>query len=384
MLSKAMQMTGKIEDEEGTLESLTATEAKTIVYGPSFKADPEKHESDPERLAGGAQEDLIGKIPAGLPFQARLRGPGTVDTPGAVTTDPDWIKYLRCCGWQTATLKSIAIGAVTSGPFRHGETIIGSTSGAVGIVIFNTATGTTPIYYVIVGTVDFSSSELITGGTSGATATTAGSSASAGRCWRPITDPVPSLSAGLNQNGYLEQLAGGRGNVKFSIADGGPGLFDFSFQGADAGQTDEAALEDVDYENRTPPVLKSGTIALDTYTPKLQSFDFDMGAKLAMREDPAKSGGVLSFAHNGRMISGKIVVERVLAATYDFRGKFHAGTTMIVSLAWGTSPTYRLYYPKAQITDVTPGDKDGTATLSLAYKAIGSMDKEDDSVIVQM
>jgi len=384
MLNRAMQMTGKIEDEEGSLESLTAAEAKTIVYNPSFKPDPEMHEGDPVRSAGGAQAQLIGKIPAGLTFQYRMRGPGTVASPGTVITDPDWVKYLRCCGFSTALLKSSAIGAVASGPFQHGETIVGTSSGAQGIVIFNTATGTTPIYYILVGTVNFASSETITGGTSGATATTAGAAASAGRCWRPITDVVPSLSAALNQDGYLERLSGGRGNVKFSIAAGGPGLFDCSFQGADAGQTDELFLTGVAYEDRTPPVLKSATILLDAYTPKLQSIDFDMGAQLAMREDPAKSGGVLSFAHSGRKITGTIVVERVLAGTYDFRGKFHAGTTMVVSMLWGSSPSFRLYYPKMQILNVAPGDKDGIQNLSLSYQANGGMDKENDMVIVQM
>ncbi|MDD4980699.1 MAG: hypothetical protein PHC54_05475 [Candidatus Omnitrophica bacterium] len=373
MLEKRMQMSGKLEDEEGVLETLAAADAKTIVYNPKFKADPEKHESDPERLSGAAQPQLIGKIPASLSFQVRMRGSGTA------TTDPDWIKYLKACGFSSVLLKSINIGAITSGPFLNNELISGGTSNAQGRVVFQTVNGASKVYYVAVGTVDFQSGEVITGGTSGATATTSSVPSNAARAYRPILTAVPSMSQAVNQDGSMERLKGGRGNAKFSVASGGPGLVDFDFQGVDAGQADESFFDDVEYEETAPDIFKDGTVLLDSYHPKLASLDFDLGAKLSQRDDPEDEKGLLSYALTGRLITGTLVLEMVLAATFAFRAKFHAGTEIIIDITWGC---WRIYFPAAQITSIEKGAKDGLANISVGFQANGSLTENDDVVIV--
>lgn len=374
MLEQRKQMSGKIESVEGVLETLAAADAKTIVYGPKFKSDPEKHESNPERISGAAQKQLIGKIPASLAFQLQMRGSGVA------TTDPDWIKYLRPCGFSTALLKSINIGAISNGPFLHNEVITGGTSGAQGRVVFKTINGVVKIYYIAVGTLEFQSGEVITGTSSGATTTTSSVPASAARAYRPILTSVPSISAGLNQDGFFERLKGGRGNAKFSIASGGPGLVDFSFQGVDAGHADETFFEDVDYEETDPPVFKDAAIVLlDSYQPKLHSLEFDLGINLAQRDDPADEKGLLSYALTGRKITGTLVLEMVSAATYDFVAKYKAMTEIILDIQWGC---WRIYKPRVQILDIDKGGKDGLATLSIPYQANGSMEQNDDLIIV--
>ncbi len=373
MLDQRKQFSGKLEDEEGTLETLAAADAKTIVYSPKFKSDPEKHESNPERISGAAQPQLIGKIPASMAFQVRMRGSGVA------TTDPDWIKYLLACGFSTALLKSINIGAITSGPFVHNELITGGTSGATGRVVFKTVTGASKIYYISVGTSELQSGEVITGGTSGATATTSSAPSNAARAYRPILTNVPSISQAVNQDGYLERLKGGRGNAKFSVASGAPGLVDFDFSGVDAGQAAEEFLEDVEYEETIPLVFLNATVLMDSYHPKLTSFDIDLGVKLSQRDDPEDEKGILSYALTSRIITGSIVVEMVPAATFDFRAKFHAGTEIIFDITWGC---WRIYFPRLQIISIEKGGKDDLANLTIQYQANGSLVENDDIIIV--
>lgn len=378
MLTQSKQMTGKLEEIEGTLETLTAADAKTKVFGAKFKSDPEKLESNPERISGCAQPSQIGKISADLGFWVEIRGSGVK------TTDPDWVKYYQCCGNSSALLKSIDIGAVTSGPFLHNEVITGA-GGGQGRVVMKTANGAAKIYYVAVGTIEIENGETITGGTSGATATTASVPASAGRVWRPIIEDVPTLSDGLNQDGYLEKLAGGRGNAKISINAGGKGIINFAFKGANAGQSGESFLTGVAYEETDPPVFKSGTVTLDAYTPGFSSLEIDLGVQLAQREDPTKTSGILSYALTNRKITGTLVIDMILAAVYDLRAKQEAKTEVEFKLTWGTTPSqYILYFPRIQFLDIDKGDKDGLVTATVQFQANGSLDQNDDFAFIQL
>lgn len=380
MLGQKMQVAGKLESVEGTLETLAAADCKTLFFDPKFKADPEKHESNPARTSGGAYKSLIGKVPANISGQIQIRGSGVA------TTDPDWIKYLKCCGFASALLKSINIGAITAGPFQHDEVIVGGTSAAQGRVVFNTVTGASKVYYTAIGTAVFQSGEVLTGATSGATATTSSTPASQGRAYKPTLTSVSSLSAGLNQDGYFERIRGARGNAKISIASGGPGLIDFNFQGVDGGQTDASFIEGVTYEETAVPVFKDAVIALDSYEPMLSSIEFDLGNKLSLRDDPTDSKSLLSAALTGRLVTGTLVVEMVLAAAYDFRAKLHAATEFVLDVTLGTvlGNKFRFYMPKAQFTDFDKSEKDGMLTLSLPFQANASMDKDNDLVIVQL
>lgn len=380
MIAKSQQFSGKLESAEGVIETLAAADAKTQVYTPKFKIDPETSESDPARTAGGGQPKLIGNIAANMSFQVRMRGSGVV------TTDPDWIKYLKPCGFASSLLKSINIGAITGGPFLHGETITGTSSGAHGRVVYPTANGVTKIYYVSVGTGEFQSGETITGGTSGATTTTSSVPSSVGREWKTAAfSSASSISMGFNQDQYFEKLKGARGSAKFSILSGKPGLIDFNFQGADGGQSDAVFFTGVQYENTVPPAFKNATVLLDSYHPKLNSLEFDLGMKLSQRVDPEDPTGVLSFALSGRLITGTLNIEMMAASVFDLRAKFLAGTEIVGDFSFGTTPSrFRLYFPRIQIIGIDKPNEEGLVAVALQFQANGSMDTDDDFVITQL
>lgn len=165
LLRRRAVVAAKAEAAEGTAETLTVAEAGVLVYAPKFDVDFDKFDRDPARNTLSHLAHLVGKQAAKLGFRTELKGSGTV------ATAPAWGPHLLGCGFQESRVSSVAIGAVTSGPFLPGETITQTTSGATGRVVGECATGASVILFVPISG-EMKSGLLITGGTSGATATT--------------------------------------------------------------------------------------------------------------------------------------------------------------------------------------------------------------------
>ena len=155
MLTRKRQVPSKIEGTEGVAEALAIGDAKSLVYNPKLNFDPSLFKRNPSRSTLSNIGDLVGKRPGSLTFGLEVRGSGFAATP------PDWVKHLRSCGCKVNLIKTLTIGAITAGPFVHGETITGGTSAATGRVIKRTVTGTTTLYVVVL-TGTFQNAEVIT------------------------------------------------------------------------------------------------------------------------------------------------------------------------------------------------------------------------------
>lgn len=357
------QVAGKIETVEGTAESLTATDAKVKAYNPRIEFSPDMFPRNWARNTYSKVGKLTGKRPGSYPFGVELKGSGTA------TTEPEWSKYLKACGVKISALRSITIGAVSNGPFQHRELITGTNSGATGYVIMATANGTTTLYYVAVGTVNFESAETITGGTSGATATTGSTSSAVGKVWEPLTDQslVPSLTlAGYesiigSSSGLKKLLKGCRGSCKFNFKSGEPVMMDFNFMGVEAGITDISLLTGISYETQIPPVLVSAAFSIDSVAAKISMLDIDFGCNLSPRDDVNDSRGLLSFIIGGRDVVGSFDPEMLAVASHDFHSKWFNNTEMALDITIGstTGNKFRFYAPKVQYTDVKDQDRGG-------------------------
>lgn len=125
-----------------------------------------------------------------------------------VTALPTWNTFLRGAGYRDNAIYKITIGAVTSGPFRHGETITQTTSAATAKVFFDTYTGTTTLYvYDVTGTID--NTNVWTGGTTGATATPSTVQTLAGTGWFPVDFPSVMMTYSGSDPAVGEVLTGG-------------------------------------------------------------------------------------------------------------------------------------------------------------------------------
>jgi len=377
MLTRKRQLAAKIEAVEGTAETLAAADAKLLVYNPKVSFDVAMSERNPARPSFSNIGKIPGKRPAGLSFRIELRGSGTA------ATAPEWGKLLQACGFGVNALKSMNIGAITNGPFQHGETITGGTSAAKGRVVINTANGAAAILFVTVsGT--FVSAEVITGGTSTATATTSSVPATVGNEFKPISDNIPSLTQGSFEDGLRKLIKGSRGKVKFGFKSGEPVFLDFEFQGVEAGVTDTAFLANVAYETTKPPAFLSALFSVDAYSAKIGEMDFDIANTLAVRDDVNDQRGILSFAITDRGVSGSFNPEMVSCATYDFHTKWFSGAEMVVDFTVGSvaGNKFRFYIPRAQYTKVEDEDRDGLQLAKSAFNLNGSLLYGDDELSI--
>lgn len=372
MLTRLRNIAGKIEANEGVAETLAAADAKTFVYNQKVNFNPELFPRNIERNKFGAQPHLVGKRPGSMPFDIELKATGVNQT------TPDWVKYIRACGASSSTYKSINIGAVTSGPFLHGETITGGTSGATGKVIIKTANGASAILYVVL-TGTFQSGEVITGGVSGATATTSSTPVNAGIVILPITTSIPSLSLGGYQDGVRKLLKGcrGTGRIKFKVGD--PVLFSSEFMGVENGVSDNAIFSGIVPEDELPPVFLDATMSIGGYAAKISEMEIDLGVLLGMRTDPAQSRGILCYAVTNREPTGSFDPEMTLVATNDFFGQFFAGTLMELNAQWGPDGNkLRFYAPAVQYTAVGDEDRDGLMTAATGFRLTSNLSIGDD------
>lgn len=115
-----------------------------------------------------------------------------------IATAPNFDLPLRACGFRKVTCTRITIGAITGGPFRHGETVTQQTSGATRTVIGDTYDGQTELFLSNTdglgsGNITGGGGLLWTGSSSGATATDSAVTANAALAWYPYSFAVSKL-----------------------------------------------------------------------------------------------------------------------------------------------------------------------------------------------
>jgi len=378
MLIRKRQLAAKIEAVEGTAETLLAADAGILVnFSPKASYDPQMYQRDPVRASLTKMGKLAGKRSAGIDFSIELKGSGSI------TVEPEWMRLIKACGFASNALKKISIGAITSGPYQHGEAITGQTSGATGRVVIKTANGTTTLCFVALsGT--FEIGEVITGGTSGATATASTDPVNAGFEIKPISSSVVSLTMGLFEDGIRKVLKGCRGTVKFNFKIGEPATLDFSFKGVEAGVADAPMLTGVSFDETVPPVLLNAVMSCDGVSLNIGEMEVDVANTLASKDKIDDAKGILSFMITGRDMQGSFNPEMVPVATHDFFSKWFSNTPMVVDLAYGEAEgnKFRFYAPGIIYNKVDDGDRDGIQLAQTSFDLTGSMEPGDDELAI--
>jgi len=379
MLTRRRQLGAKIESIEGTQEALAAADAKLLVENPVVDVDSPMHERNPVGVSLSKVGDMAGKQMANLSFSLRLRGSGVA------TTDAEWFKLLKACGFEVNSLSSISIGAITSGPFLHGETITGGISGATGRVVIETSDGTTTLYFVAIsGT--FQDVETITGATSGASATTTSAPGDAGKELKPVSSPglVPSLTMATYEDGLKKSLKGTRGKVKFNFKVGEPVVMEFEYSGAFGGAVDEALLSSISHETTKPPVFLSALLSIGGYSAKIGELEIDWANVLGIRDDVNEAEGVLSYVISDRKPMGGFNPEMVTVSSHDFFGKWLSNIEMVLDFQLGSiaGNKFRFYAAKVQYSKVADEDREGIATARASFSLNGTSEPGDDELTI--
>lgn len=372
-LARNAQIAVKAEGTEGTAESLTAAEAKQIVYSPAFATSFGMHKRKPARGSLSGLPAITTKQLATLKYQTEFKGSG------AVGTAPAWSAAFLGCGAQQSVVKTIAIGSVTGGPYQPMETITGGTSSATGRVVGECSA--TPLKYVAIsGT--FQSGEVITGGTSGATATTGGTPAdNKGFEYVPDSSNPTSVTAALYHDGHQKLLAGARGSWDLTATVDGILMCEFNFQGVYGGVTDTALLSSVAYESTTPPPFLGLSFNVGGYTsPVFTSFKMSCGNTLVSRDSVTASKGALSVYITDREPVGSVDPEAVAVSDQDWYGKLVSGATgrLYTSIGTAAGEVITIASPRIRFTNVQDGDRNGLVLSNLDFEILSATDSTLD------
>ncbi len=379
LLKRVAQIALEEESVEGTAETLVDADATMLVYDPSFTLSPQRTPRNPSRSSLSQLASVIGMKPATMSFRTELKGSGSA------STAPAWDRALRCCGLAKTAVSSIAIGAVTGGPYQPGETVTGA-GGGTGRVVGECRNGDAKLYYVpLSGTL---TTEVLTGGTSGATATaSAGPTADQGFEWRLASSSVPSATVGMYQDGILHQMYGARGNVQIQLKAGEWGSLAFDLSGVYLSTTDEDAFAPT-FETPIPIAFLDCAIDLHGLAAQFSAIDLNLNNTIAERTDAGAAAGILSYLITGRAPSGTIDPEMTLVADHDFFGRFAAGTTgrLYVELP-STSAGQKITVasPRVQYASIGDGERSGIAVANVGFDLLtASVSTGDDELQIGM
>jgi len=142
--------------------------------------------------------DAAGLVTGRVSFKTEMRGTRIVDS----TALPAWDLILRSCGMRRGPLNDeLTIGAITGGPFRHGELVTQAVSSATARVMHDTFTGATSILLEpVTGTLN--ATGLLTGGSTGATATPSVRTAARAYSWYPWKEVVKQITIASATGGW--------------------------------------------------------------------------------------------------------------------------------------------------------------------------------------
>lgn len=374
LLARQAQVAAKVEAVEGTAEALTGAEC-LLVYDVAFNPGVATYAREPARSTLSKLPSVRGVKLGTLSFRAELKGSGSV------ATAPEWDDFLRACGFAKAAVSSIAIGAITGGPFQAGETVTFAPSGATGRVVGDHATGVAALRYVVL-TGAALNGDTITGATSAATAVaSAGPAASKGWEYTPTSTNPPSATLALFLDGLKHTLVGSRGNVTINAVVGEPGFLNFSFTGVYSGTADVALLTPT-FDTVVPPVFLGVGLTFHGFTPIFTTLGIDMGNVVEPRRNANAALGALSALITGRSPTATLDPELDLVANFDFFGKLRAGSEGRFACSMGDTAgnVITLGTPKCQVENIGPADRNGIAvgnlTLNLATASVNTGDDE--------
>ncbi len=378
MLERRRQVAAKIETTEGTFNAPGASDAGFLAYEPKVRPSVAMFTRKPARSTLTPLSAVPGVQTKGFTFGVDVVGSGAGATP------PSFGTLLKGCGVRQVDPWKLTIGAITGGPFRAGERVTQATSNAVGIVVRRTADGTVTLWLIPVsGT--FNGTNLLTGATSGATATpsVAAQGVAVAYCFDSAA-ASPALSLAGYFDGILYSARGARGNFTLGFQAGQPGRVNLEYNGVLRDTSDAALLTGITYPTKKPPTFLGVNLKLDNVAIPFQVLNVNARNQVNERPDASDAAGVLSYLITDREPQLTIDPESVLKADFDFVGKYRAGTVFPVELDLGSEAgnTFMLSAPFAQVAGLSDDGRSGIAVMGTTLNLVGSDDAGDDELIL--
>ena len=202
--------------------------------------------------------------------------------------------------------------------------------------------------------------------------------------YAPVSASFSSVTIYYNIDGVLHKVTGARGTFTLNGSVGEIPTIDFTFTGIYNTPTDTAAPTPTYANQATPVIFKNGNtdgFELLSYAGCLQSVSFDIGNTLVYRELINCTKQTLI---TDRRSTGSVTLEAVTMATKNY---FTAALTdsSLGNLLFqhGQTPGNIVDFAstKIDIGDVSYGDQDGIAMLTIPYTAVPTATGNEFSIV---
>lgn len=266
-----------VEDESGTIPAGSGAyvadplsdpaNAKSLVIEPSISVELETEDSNAVNDSLTPLRATIGRKTVTETFGIEVKGTklGTFAA-GA----PDWFKPLQACLFKQVSGDLLAITGSfdastpgeTDAPFRHGELILGGTSGATARIIHDTHDGATE-FVIHSRTGTFTSGEVVTGQSTGAVCTVGATTTDRHYSLFPASNirktvAVSALAQEIPKGSLLKGQTSGAGAIVTATAAASATSITYT----PAGGTFDPA-EDVDLIGPSTPITGAATTTAD-------------------------------------------------------------------------------------------------------------------------
>jgi hypothetical protein len=199
--------------------------------------------------------------------------------------------------------------------------------------------------------------------------------------YAPVSASFDSVTIYYNIDGLRHKVTGARGTCSINASVGEIPSIDFSFTGV-YNAPDDSALPTATYANQaTPLIFKNGNTSsfqLLSYAGALQSFSFDLGNSLVYRE---LVGGTKEVLLTDRAATGSTTLEAISIATKDYFAAALTDSSLgNLDFTHGTVAGNIVDFAstRVDIGDVSYGDQDGIAMLTIPYTCVPSTSGNDE------
>lgn len=218
--------------------------------------------------------------------------------------------------------------------------------------------------------------------------------------YKPTTDqsahPCLTLYAytasnGASSNNTIRKgMRGVAGNCTLVWEKGKPVMLRFTLFGShDPADTTlkptTSTLHTITHEAAIPGIFEAAAFTWNSFSAKMSSGEFDLGAEVQPRDDVNATNGIAHFAVVDRAPKIKLDPELTVVSDQDWWGQMNRGDE--VAVAWQISQpaangvlarTIAFAAPKAQITGLTHGSRNRVATLGLDAALRGDTEPGDN------
>ncbi len=195
---------------------------------------------------------------------------------------------------------------------------------------------------------------------------------------------VKTLTMGVYEDGLRKQLVGAAGTFQIVCPTGDMVYCDWTFTGVWQPVTDTALLSPT-YPNDKPLRYATATTQFNSNNLCVEQITFDAGNTVTLRECAASAAGFDYAVITNRAPTITANPESQLVATRDDYGDWLASTEaeFSVTLDGISTSTIEISAPKAQITNVQEGDREGIQIDDITYSCNknGATDDQELQII---